>query len=716
MGCSASNRKDLQEHNEFYREAMGFKKKNLKGLRVDENLERIKTQKNINSDNLFAEELIDHADESGVVKPWLTNIVAPEHEIEEDLNPPKYTIKLEHIFGFRVEDCRQNLFYLQKDELLYVSSSLGIIQNIDDLSQTLFGGFATKEDRECHDNDIMSLAFYQGDVSMVATGQRGMKPMILVWSPLDTSVIYAKFHQPKGSKEVSALDFDKDGHYLASFGKDAKNTFYVFDMQTKSMYWKQETDPVAESSNKNEFLLDVAFNPEKDEICLVGVNKIIFGYLQRKITQNQYKKAENDDTPNIFTSVCYINKSICLIGSDKGVIRIYKDNKFQENLEVSSKSGSIQNITYSKKFDKIYVTDSLGYVYILNSSDYKRLDKFKMNSIVKSLDVNEDEDIVMGLKNGDIIIKHYREPSKREVTFLKSHCEGSIGGIDFIPENRVITSGEDNTILLWNLRSKKCECCGMINPVIPNSNAKDPSEIYAFQPRNKSQAISYNQLKDHVAVGIDDGTVSIRQGMKKLDFRIKDVKIGEGAVTELKYTNYGDVLIVCCQTGEVALLNANEDYEIKNTLKIASYITNLDWDLNNKYIQAVTKSNEYIFIYVDNMTLTLVKDPLEVNSVEWPRITCKFGYTVQGVYMGSTDPDFVSCVCKANSKKIILSGDDDHLLNLYNYPTVCENPKVKRFRGHSGIIKRIVFSNDDEKIITIAEEDKAIILWSLNPQ
>ena len=75
---------------------------------------------------------------------------------------------------------------------------------------------------------------------------------------------------------------------------------------------------------------------------------------------------------------------------------IYKDNKFQENLEVSSKSGSIQNITYSKKFDKIYVTDSLGYVYILNSSDYKRLDKFKMNSIVKSLDVNEDEDIVMG--------------------------------------------------------------------------------------------------------------------------------------------------------------------------------------------------------------------------------------------------------------------------------------------------------------------------------
>ena len=140
-------------------------------------------------------------------------------------------------------------------------------------------------------------------------------------------------------------------------------------------------------------------------------------------------------------------------------------------------------------------------------------------------------------------------------------------------------------------------------------------------------------------------------------------------------------------------------------------------DENNKinFSTEVTQlDNKYIFINIEDFTE--VDDPLKVNGVEWPRITCKFGYTVQGVYMGSTDPNFVSCVCKANSKKIILSGDDDSLLNLYNYPTVSENPKVKRFKGHSGIIKRIVFSNDDEKIVTIASQDKSVILWSLVPQ
>lgn len=106
-------------------------------------------------------------------------------------------------------------------------------------------------------------------------------------------------------------------------------------------------------------------------------------------------------------------------------------------------------------------------------------------------------------------------------------------------------------------------------------------------------------------------------------------------------------------------------------------------------------------------------DPLTIRNVEWSQITCKFGYTVQGVYMGSTDPEFITTVCKANHKKLILSGDDDLLLNLYNYPTISENPKVKSYNGHAGHIKRIVFSSDDSKVLTIAEGDKAIILWSL---
>ncbi len=48
---------------------------------------------------------------------------------------------------------------------------------------------------------------------------------------------------------------------------------------------------------------------------------------------------------------------------------------------------------------------------------YDILDILEMNSIVKLLDVNEDEDIVMGLKIGDIIIKNYKDKNKMKKFF-----------------------------------------------------------------------------------------------------------------------------------------------------------------------------------------------------------------------------------------------------------------------------------------------------------
>ena len=96
------------------------------------------------------------------------------------------------MWGFRIEDCRKNLFFLSKDQILYSCSSMCIIQNLDDFSQTIFGGFPIGEDKECHDKDITAIAYLKKDVSMIATGQPGINPKILVWSPIDPEVIYAK--------------------------------------------------------------------------------------------------------------------------------------------------------------------------------------------------------------------------------------------------------------------------------------------------------------------------------------------------------------------------------------------------------------------------------------------------------------------------------------------------------------------------------------------
>ena len=113
----------------------------------------------------FKLEIYDYGDESALVKPWLENVVCPEILFEEDLNYPNYTLSVEHVFGLRLEDTRQDLFYLSKEELLYISSGFAIIQNIDDYSQIIFGGFENESENVYDDNIITSIAFMKNKVS-----------------------------------------------------------------------------------------------------------------------------------------------------------------------------------------------------------------------------------------------------------------------------------------------------------------------------------------------------------------------------------------------------------------------------------------------------------------------------------------------------------------------------------------------------------------------
>jgi WD40 repeat protein len=48
-----------------------------------------------------------------------------------------------------------------------------------------------------------------------------------------------------------------------------------------------------------------------------------------------------------------------------------------------------------------------------------------------------------------------------------------------------------------------------------------------------------------------------------------------------------------------------------------------------------------------------------------------------------------------------------------NYPTIQDAPKFFSYKGHSGKIRRIIWTPDDDKIITIAENDNALILWNV---
>ena len=79
-------------------------------------------------------------------------------------------------------------------------------------------------------------------------------------------------------------------------------------------------------------------------------------------------------------------------------------------------------------------------------------DYFTMNSVVKSLDVNMNNNIIMGLKSGEIVIKYYGTNTKHEQAIIKAHSTGNINDIVYVPEKKIISIGDDGKLLLFNLQ------------------------------------------------------------------------------------------------------------------------------------------------------------------------------------------------------------------------------------------------------------------------
>ena len=86
---------------------------------------------------------------------------------------------------------------------------------------------------------------------------------------------------------------------------------------------------------------------------------------------------------------------------------------------------------------------------------------------------------------------------------------------------------------------------------------------------------------------------------------------------------------------------------------------------------------------------------------------------MQRIFQGSTNPRNIIAVCKMHNQNLLTAEDDDYLLNLCNYPCITENPKLNKYRLHSGVIKKLFWNNVDSLILTIDENDKEISVQNI---
>jgi WD40 repeat protein len=180
-----------------------------------------------------------------------------------------------------------------------------------------------------------------------------------------------------------------------------------------------------------------------------------------------------------------------------------------------------------------------------------------------------------------------------------------------------------------------------------------------------------------------------------------------------------DNIIHIYSTNIEVVQNTDKSISVKSELKYlkklkghSSYITHLDWSIDNRLIQSTCGG--YELLYWDVRTgkqLLSTTDALEADTV-WHTDTCVLGFHVMGIWSKYSDGTDVNSVDSSKRHQIVVSGDDFGQVNIFNYPCVVKNAPRRTYHGHSSHVMNVKVHNDSY-VVSVGGNDNSIMSWEI---
>ena len=334
-------------------------------------------------------------------------------------------------------------------------------------------------------------------------------------------------------------------------------------------------------------------------------------------------------------------------------------------------------------------------------------------SVLKSIQVEElprgldfcDSFAICGMKNG-CIVRIELESQNVEKKF-ESHCEGELWGLDVINDNQVVTSCDDNQIKTWDLGSKKCIANGTVCEQQRRAKRGGASSLTSMADSQCARAVAVNKSSGHVAVGHNDGTVTIRASADKLNEVIATKNESREWIEAMSYSPDSSKLAVGSHDNNIYIYSAS-DYALLGTLKAHnSFIVSVDWSTDGKYIRSVCGAHELLFFTVEDFK----QDPSGGSNTvetEWQTSSNKYGWLVEGIFPSGVDGTHINHVEFSPDGNHIATADDYGLVNIFKNPARSGAQPVS-LRGHSEHVVRTKFAKGGDILLSVGGYDQCLI-------
>jgi len=79
-------------------------------------------------------------DQFMAVRPYEAAIAEPIKHNPVNLSAPDVHFELDYVYGYKCSDSRQNIFFNNSDQVVYMTAALGVILDPSSNTQKFFGG------------------------------------------------------------------------------------------------------------------------------------------------------------------------------------------------------------------------------------------------------------------------------------------------------------------------------------------------------------------------------------------------------------------------------------------------------------------------------------------------------------------------------------------------------------------------------------------------
>jgi WD40 repeat protein len=703
MGCGGS-KGDAQapggEDGDFNREA-NARRINKQGKEISQyDRDEKRPEDNKAMAAMFEIESAGGGEQVMAVKPWIGALKAPTNPPQLLNSAPSLQLEIEYVYGYRVFDSRQNLFYTSNpNSVVYMVAALGVILDKNSNTQRFFGGGPIKTAKG-HSDDITALAIHPNR-DLVATGEVGANPKVYVWSASNPeSGQVSEFSLGRGRRGISCLGFSHDGKYLAV--ADLHNDHYVsvWDISTST------ASKTAESKGGPDKILDLAWNRSSYVFCTAGIKHIKFWELDNGVLKENRGIFGQAGEQSNMTSVQWLSDGTAVTGAGNGQLYHWSGKELQKTVQVHGTGQAVHSLIIVN--DRILSGGKDNKVVELSSS-FAVVKEHTLPSYPRALDLHRDN-ILVGTRDGSIT--EIKSDGTKTV-LMESHNDGEVWGLAVDSTNNlVVSAGDDNQIKVWSIQQRKSIATGVIDEKKgPQRKAGYGASTLATTGTNQqARSVALNNLNGHVAIGLNDGRVSIRTSVKAINNEVKSITDAKEWIEVIHYSPDNSKLAVGSHDNFVYIYDVSQGYNLLHKLSgHSSFITGLDWSVDGSALHTTCGAYELLFWDV-NTGKQETAGATKFADEEWFEWSLKLGWPVKGIFGGVVDYTHINRVHRSPTKNLVATGNDWGLVEVFGFPN-SEGAKSAAFRGHSEHVMNVKWHAQGNYIFSAGGYDQAIIQW-----